>query len=1206
MNTDQKAYKHTNRLINETSPYLLQHAHNPVEWYPWGNEALSKALDENRPILLSIGYSACHWCHVMEKESFENDSIAKLMNEHFVCIKVDREERPDLDEIYMAATTLMNRGQGGWPMTVILTPDQKPFFAGTYFPPTDQYGRPGLASLLAQIADAWQTRRSDLMENAHRLTDMLVENTQATADRPIGKEVIDTVIQRWSELFDAADGGFGEAPKFPPAAAITLLLSYSQHAKHGHALVMALTTLDKMAQGGIYDHIGGGFSRYSVDAHWLVPHFEKMLYDNALLASTYLKAYQVTKNPHYRTVAIGVFEFVLRELTSQEGGFYSSIDADSEGGEGRFYVWDYQEIFQVLSQRDAQIFCSCYDITQEGNWEGKNILHTPRPLTEAAAELNISVEAIEDSLSKSRKTLFLEREKRARPPTDDKCLTSWNALMISAFAEGYRLLNDPRYLHAAENAARFIHSHLRDGNGNLLRTYRNGKAHLNAYLEDYAFLGNSLIDLYEASRNEAYVLEAMEIGKKILNFFWDPQSRTFFNTSYDHEQLYLRYKEGTDGAIPNPNAMSALLLAKLSYYFQQPDLREHAIQAVTGYGKEISLYPHLFASSLIALDFLLSTPVELALVGPSDSANHQTLLDAINDHFIPHHLISFWDPLKSNQTPLPLLEGKLPYSEQTVLYICHHNRCLEPLTDSSSVSRVLAELLQTPLLSTAEPLSLQIAGKATASGTAAFFKKHHLFENGCRPLGDTQLMVSKVGFGCYRIDDEQPVFRQALLTAILSGCNLIDTSTNYTNGRSEQCVGSVLQELISMKKIQRDEVVVVSKIGYVQNQNLHLAKEREAAGHPFLEMTQYSPSCWHCIHPEFLKDQVERSLKRLRLQTIDILLLHNPEYYFLQEMHMGRLSTEEQRKEFYSRIQRAFAFLEELVEAGTIQYYGVSSNTAGLPESDPESTSLSKMLEAALEAAGKSHHFRVLQLPLNLFEASPVYVKKHGSQSVLEYANSHQISVLINRPLNALVEDDILRIADFPVEQKEIDFDEAINQLDQLEVEWQGDLANTLSDEESTHSEGNIFNFSKQFTSLNGQIPSITQWEQIEQQQLIPALSHTFHSLDNYFSTRPQLEDWMHWKGRYLQVLEQVFKEVRRQAMAASQQHSRMIAKKLDPLLPKEYQSYSLSSKALWVASSTPGVTCVLNGMRTPAYVADSMQIMSWPNLKNPESVYIF
>ncbi|MFH1741963.1 MAG: DUF255 domain-containing protein [bacterium] len=574
-----------NRLIHEKSPYLLQHARNPVDWYPWGEEAFARAKEEKKPIFLSVGYSSCHWCHVMEHESFEQDDVAKILNDHFISIKVDREERPDIDEIYMNATQVTT-GRGGWPNSVWLTPDGRPWYAGTYFPPEDMYGRPGFKTILLRLTEIWRTRPQDVEAQAKQLSESLKRISSGSdvegsfeLDRDLVAETLDSLRQS----FDAHFGGFGGAPKFPPHGGLNLLLYEYRKTKDKSLLRMATRTLDAMSQGGIHDHIGGGFHRYSTDEHWLVPHFEKMLYDNAQLARAYVDAYTITGNEECRLTALDTYEWVLREMTSKEGGFYSALDADSEGEEGKFYVWTRNEIISILGSEKGELFCRIFNIEEVGNFQeeatgratGTNILHLTRSLSETAGIENIPIADLHSRLSKDIRKLLDYRNKRVWPHLDDKILTSWNGLMLGSLAYGGRHLNEPRYAAAAEKAANFILTTMRK-NGRLLRSYRDGEAKLNAYLDDYAFLANGLLDLYEATANKRYLDDAKELVEVLLRHYRDAENGGFYFNSDDHEDLLTRSKDPYDKAIPSGNGMAARVLIRLGQTTKEPRYLEMA------------------------------------------------------------------------------------------------------------------------------------------------------------------------------------------------------------------------------------------------------------------------------------------------------------------------------------------------------------------------------------------------------------------------------------------------------------------------------------------------------------------------------------------------------------------------------------------------------------------------------------------------------
>jgi len=569
--TGQSLPAHTNRLAGETSPYLLQHAHNRVDWYPWGEEALSRARQENKPVFLSIGYSACHWCHVMERESFEDPEVAAVLNANFISIKVDREERPDLDEIYMTAVQLMT-GSGGWPLNVFLTPDLKPFYGGTYFPPDDRYGRPGFGKLLEHISETWGKDSEGLQRSAEELT-RAIRDTVGRDTVPAG--TVDTTIlaraaQELERAFDSQWGGFGQAPKFPPSGAIGVLLRQHAHTGDEKLLEIATTTLDRMAHGGMYDQLGGGFHRYATDRRWLVPHFEKMLYDNALLARVYLEAWQVTGKDLYRRVATEILDYVLQDMTDRRGGFHSSEDADSEGEEGKFFVWRPDEIKRFLGEQDGALFCEYYGVTGEGNFEGFSILHVSQEPSEFARERGISLKQLENQLTPLRDKLREAREARVRPGKDDKVIAAWNGMMISALARGYQILGEERFLKAAERAANFVSTEMvRDGA--LLRTYRGkggggdrGISKLPAYLDDYAEMASALIDLYEATFDLQWLEAADQLAGRMVTDFWDEENGGFFYTSASHKNLLAQTKPLYDGAVPSGNSTATLVLLRLS------------------------------------------------------------------------------------------------------------------------------------------------------------------------------------------------------------------------------------------------------------------------------------------------------------------------------------------------------------------------------------------------------------------------------------------------------------------------------------------------------------------------------------------------------------------------------------------------------------------------------------------------------------------
>jgi uncharacterized protein len=656
-----------NRLIKETSPYLLQHANNPVDWYAWGPEALERAAKEDKPILLSIGYSACHWCHVMEHESFENPSIADIMNRNFVNIKVDREERPDLDQIYMTAVQIMT-GSGGWPMTVFLLPSGEPIFGGTYFPPDDRYGRPGFRRLLETITEAYRTRRAEIVENAKGFREHLTRQAfQKKQGETIDASLLDVAYRSIGSRFDSREGGFGGAPKFPPSMAIDFLLRYHHRTGNEHALHMVTFTLDKMAYGGMYDQVGGGFHRYSTDDHWLVPHFEKMLYDNALLARVYVDAYRATGDHLYRRVAEETLDFVAREMRDPSGAFYSTQDADSEGVEGKFYVWSLDEFRRVVGD-DADILARYFDVTSLGNWEESNILHVT----------NSADQNFQSKVDAAKKKLYAARNKRVKPGRDEKVLTDWNGLMLRAFAEAAAYFGRNDYRDVAEGNANFILTKLWDGN-RLLHSYKDGRARFNGYLDDYANLADGLFALYQLTFDYRWIDAAVQVTDRMIEQFWDPEGNGFYFTGKDHESLLTRTKDFFDNATPSGNSVAADVLLKLAAVLERQDYREKAENIFLTAASFLKQYASGFGRMLAAFDFFVGPSKEIALIGSPES-----FLSTLHRRYLPRTVVA-----AGSDDRVPLLRDRPMVNGQPTAYVCENFTCKEPVTDVTAFERFL-------------------------------------------------------------------------------------------------------------------------------------------------------------------------------------------------------------------------------------------------------------------------------------------------------------------------------------------------------------------------------------------------------------------------------------------------------------------------------------------------------------------------------------
>jgi uncharacterized protein YyaL (SSP411 family) len=694
--------KKPNRLSRETSPYLLQHAYNPVDWYPWGEEALQRAKNEDKPIFLSVGYSACHWCHVMAHESFEDNEVARIMNNNFINIKVDREERPDLDDIYQRACQLAT-GTGGWPLSIFLTPDQKPFYVGTYFPKdgSSHYNMPGFKNILLQLADAYKNKKSDIQTASNEFTHAL---SQTAVDLVVRADIIEKTSLERSILDEAAVGllqmgdkiygGFGHAPKFPNASNLMFLLRYYDISGISRFREFVIFTADKMAEGGIHDHLGGGFARYATDQKWLIPHFEKMLYDNALLSQLYSELYQITKSEPYIQIMCKTLDYVIREMTHPEGGFYSAQDADSEGEEGKFYLWKKNEIESIIGdQTVSDIFCERFGVTQGGNFEGKNILNVRVSTSNLAKSYNKTAEEIAEILNYASAKLFTVRENRVKPGRDEKILTSWNGLMISGFAKGYTVSGDKRYLDAAKNAIDFIERKLASNDGRLRRTFKDGQSKLNGYLEDYAFYVNGLLDLFAANSREEYLSKSVKYTDFMLEHFWDEKEGNLFFTSDDHEQLISRTKNFYDLAIPSGNSMAASNLLRLYHYSQKKLYLDNAVRIMKAGSRSAAENPFGFGQMLNSIYLYVKRPVEVTVIftnSDESTIDNSSLAGWLNKQYLPNGILGIVhiNELQKLQH-YPFFKGRQPQDASETAYVCKNFSCSLPIQAVEVLEREL-------------------------------------------------------------------------------------------------------------------------------------------------------------------------------------------------------------------------------------------------------------------------------------------------------------------------------------------------------------------------------------------------------------------------------------------------------------------------------------------------------------------------------------
>jgi uncharacterized protein YyaL (SSP411 family) len=691
-----------NRLINESSPYLLQHAANPIDWFPWGTAAFDKAKREDKPVFLSIGYSTCHWCHVMEHESFSDPEVAELLNRSFISIKVDREERPDIDQVYMTVVQAMT-GSGGWPMTVLMTPDKRPFYAGTYFPKNARWGRPGLMQILPQIADVWQNDRRKVLTSADEIVRYLTRINKSQPGAGFEGRILDQAYQILAERFDPEYGGFGKSPKFPSPHQLNFLLRRYYHTRNDQALAMVEKTLIRMRLGGIYDQIGFGFHRYSTDAQWLVPHFEKMLYDQAMLIMAYTEAYQATGKSFYARVVQDIIAYVLRDMTSIEGGFFSAEDADSEGVEGKFYLWTVHEIKELLDQNDAELFIKVFNVKDGGNFEDagpgtnidENILHLKKPLPELAKEYGLLEDQLRGRLEAGRLKLYQVRKKRIHPFKDDKILTDWNGLMIAALAKAGNALENPNYIKAAATAAGFIRQNLTDETGRLFKRYRRGKAGLPSHLNDYAFMVWGLLELYQATFEINYLKDAMALNDRMLTHFWDEQNGGFYMTADDSEKLLVRSKVTYDGAIPSGNSVATMNLMRLAGLTANKEYASRAESILKALSNQVEQYPAGHAQLMSALEFALNPNYEVVIVGNPQKQDTISMLAALRKPFIPQKVVIFRSDDPTNADDIadisPFTRSMVTINGQATAYVCQNFACRLPTT---SIDQMLKNLTQ--------------------------------------------------------------------------------------------------------------------------------------------------------------------------------------------------------------------------------------------------------------------------------------------------------------------------------------------------------------------------------------------------------------------------------------------------------------------------------------------------------------------------------
>jgi uncharacterized protein len=1105
---------HQNRLAGEASPYLRQHAGNPVDWYPWGEEAFERARREDKPVLLSIGYATCHWCHVMERESFENDAIAAQMNEHFVSIKVDREERPDIDELYMQATLAMH-GHGGWPMTVFLTPDQKPFFAGTYFPPEPRMGMPSFPQVLSHITERWRRDRASLLEGAEELTRLLAASAALPLPASVGRDAIRALLAQLHKSYDAAHGGFGGAPKFPPHAVLRLLLRLAASSADESARTMAIGTLDAMARGGIRDHLAGGFARYSTDAEWLVPHFEKMLYDNAQLARLYLEAFQLTRDGRHRRVGVETLEFMIAEMRDASGAFVSAYDADSEGEEGTYYVFTYDEILTACGADEGPAVARYFGATPSGNFEGKNVLHRPEPLEDVAAALGMEKLDLIAVAERGRRALLAHRATRERPFLDDKVIASWNGLAIAALVTGFEVLGDARYRDVAVEAADAIFERLFDGE-RLRRTYRGdviGRGE--GVLEDYALLGEASLDLFEATGEARHLDRAVALAGRIRASFRDGDSDGFSSTSSEAEALVARRTDASDGALPSAQGAAARLLLRLAHHLGDPGLTDEAVASVRAHGRAIARAPRAYATILEVTSMVLEGPVELVVAGEDSAA----LEDALRAVFVPYRValrVRPGDPVR------PLAEGRVPDVGQPArLYVCHAGTCSAPVTDPRGVEREIRAAVRN--VERARLGRRGLEGRANEAAAAAFLKARAMREGSVVGIGDDAILLSRLVPNLARVSDAEEMLAIVEASARV-GLNALDLS-GMNHHESLEAAGEAIASVVRRGLVSRDALVVMISLGRFLREDL---RGVEAGVTPIDDEEAY------CLHPSAIERGLERAQDALGLAHLELVVIECMSTGTDRETLVGALNV-----------------LETERAAGRVGRYGVS-----LESLEGDVTAFAeRCIAAAEEAGGAEHGLALIALPVNLAQGLDEL------RRVDRILRGAAIASCSSSPL-AIRGQKTLRLVDAetPGEPRERTT-ETLAALARVEADFERELGAVLRFPDGTPL-GRFFELAPMLEAIERDLDDPSAYREVEAAAVAAPVEERFRVLDRACGGQLR-EPWMRFKSAYASTLDRHLAALRAEMDSRQARKVKPIVEALDPFLPMAMVNEPLPVKAL-------------------------------------------
>lgn len=1194
------------RLLAEISPYLHQHASDLVKWFPFTPEALARAQAEDKPIVLSIGYAGCHWCRVMGQECFQDESIAAQMNDHFICVLVDREERPDLDRIYMNATVALH-GRGGWPMTVFLTPTGEPFFAGTYFPPRDGEHGPGFLSLLDRIARMWKEDRETLRNQASEL----VGHIRATHRRPtptgLTEDAIFAAVKTLHKDFDLSYGGFGDAPKFPPCAALGLLLRQHRRTRQKELRTMVERTLDMMMSGGLYDQLAGGFVRYCVDNKWLVPRFEKTLSDNALLADIYLEAYQVTGRASYRAVARETLDYLLREMQSPAGGFFTSYGADGESGEGDYYLWTRQEIRGLLGEPAATHFCEFFGIAEQGPLGGKNVPSTRRRLKDVARQLGAPETELVSSIEAARALLLEARGIRQAPPLDDQVLCAHNGLAIRALANAARAFSDYAYLEAAQRTADFVLGSAEDGHGmrardgRLLRAYRGGHAQGRAFLEDYAYLADGLLSLYEAGGGAYYFEVSLALAERMVKDFSEEPAdeaapRALYSTTKDHEAMISRPITGHDDALPNDNAISARVLLRLAAHTGDAAFRQQGLDILQAFSTGMKRSPRAYCSMLSVVDFLLEPCLEVVLCGSPTNETYREMAQLLGSSFLPHRVEARLDEKSDEIVRSPLTLGKFE-DGKTQAFLCRDGVCRAPCTSAQQLNEGLARLSEESGKERRRELFKRIVvGRASSEGTAQVKNASGLPHTAYAQLQG--LWVSRLGLGTLRVGLDAAEHRRAVRQALLAGINLVDTSPSFAFGDSERLVGQVLEELIAERAITRDQLVLVSKVGVAVGPLAAELEQLRLEGRlpqPTVPLTTGGPpiedasleSGAYCLHPRFLVEQVESILGRLGVSHLDICLIQSPEHLLA-----ARVSPEDT----YQALADACAALEGLVREGKVGCYGVLSNTLTHAGDAPLGLALERVLEAA-HSAGTSNHFRVLELPINLVENGAL--RAVSGPCLLTRAREAGLSVLSCRPLSVMTDQALLRLVDPPRRAGDDhvpELSKARYRVASLEAEFETTFAAALRLAGRVGPEP-VLPVSGALGQVVERVETLAQFDHAEKAILTPRLRRVLSHLDQAMDPE-QEPTWLKFRSKYVEAigvwLHSLRESARRKTMARLEGIQESIAD--SPFAAHVGPAWDVSPwihRAIEPLLAVEGITSVLLGMRSEHHVEQAIALLT-------------